>query len=125
MYETTDGQPMGEGHEYTPRVCTTWYRPPELLLSAKSYNTSADMWSCGCVAAEICTGVPIFKADNETEAMHIINKTLGNPAPNTWPQLCSALNELSNNKWSSRKTRINQDQKGFCDICGLTFLHFN
>jgi serine/threonine protein kinase len=41
-------------------VATRWYRAPELLLSSRTYSYPADMWSVGCIAAELLTGKPLF-----------------------------------------------------------------
>jgi serine/threonine protein kinase len=46
---------------YTNRVVTLWYRSPELLLGEHNYGTSIDMWSVGCVFAELLTGTPPFR----------------------------------------------------------------
>jgi cyclin-dependent kinase 7 len=51
----------------TPQVCTLWYRAPELLYGCKTYGTGCDMWSIGCVFAEIMTGVPLFGGTENTE----------------------------------------------------------
>ncbi|GKV28851.1 hypothetical protein SLEP1_g37842 [Rubroshorea leprosula] len=44
----------------TNRVITLWYRPPELLLGATQYGPAVDMWSVGCIFAELLSGKPIF-----------------------------------------------------------------
>lgn len=49
----------------TSRVVTLWYRPPELLMGSTSYNVSVDLWSVGCVFAELLIGKPILKARTE------------------------------------------------------------
>lgn len=49
----------------TSRVVTLWYRPPELLLGATDYGASVDMWSVGCVFAELLTGKPILQGRTE------------------------------------------------------------
>jgi len=41
---------------YTHLVVTLWYRAPELLLGQQLYSTAVDVWSCGCIMAEILTG---------------------------------------------------------------------
>lgn len=38
-------------HRYTSEVVTLWYRSPDILLGNRDYNTSVDMWSCGCIFA--------------------------------------------------------------------------
>ena len=49
----------------TSRVVTLWYRPPELLLGSTDYGPSIDMWSVGCVLAELLTGKPILQGRTE------------------------------------------------------------
>jgi serine/threonine protein kinase len=62
----------------TPNVCTLWYRAPEALeagFDGGTYTYPVDMWSAGCVLAELCTGTPIFDEDEEfTELTIIKNK---------------------------------------------------
>lgn len=45
---------------YSHQVATRWYRAPELLYGAKFYNTSIDMWSVGCIFAEMLNNSPLF-----------------------------------------------------------------
>lgn len=49
----------------TTRVVTLWYRPPELLLGSTKYGVSVDLWSVGCVFAELFTGKPFLKGKTE------------------------------------------------------------
>ncbi|KAK4489161.1 hypothetical protein RD792_004955 [Penstemon davidsonii] len=49
----------------TNRVITLWYRPPELLLGATKYGPAVDMWSVGCIFAELLYGKPILPGKNE------------------------------------------------------------
>ncbi|KAL3626966.1 hypothetical protein CASFOL_029179 [Castilleja foliolosa] len=49
----------------TSRVVTLWYHPPELLLGATDYGEAIDLWSVGCVFAEIFLGKPLFKGRTE------------------------------------------------------------
>jgi len=44
----------------TNRVITLWYRPPELLLGAQSYGPAVDMWSAGCIFAELLLGKAVM-----------------------------------------------------------------
>lgn len=55
----------------TSRVVTLWYRPPELLLGSTSYGVSVDMWSVGCVFAELFIGRPILKGRTEVTTLKI------------------------------------------------------
>jgi cyclin-dependent kinase 12/13 len=49
----------------TNRVITLWYRPPELLLGSTQYGPAVDMWSVGCIFAELLYGKPILPGKNE------------------------------------------------------------
>lgn len=52
-------------NQLTSRVVTLWYRAPELLMGSTSYSVSVDLWSVGCVFAEILTGSPLLKGRTE------------------------------------------------------------
>ena len=52
-------------HPLTSRVVTLWYRPPELLMGSTNYGVSVDLWSVGCVFAELFLGKPILKGRTE------------------------------------------------------------
>ena len=49
----------------TSRVVTLWYRPPELLLGATRYGAAVDLWSTGCILAELYAGKPIMPGRTE------------------------------------------------------------
>jgi cyclin-dependent kinase 12/13 len=49
----------------TSRVVTLWYRPPELLLGATDYSVGVDLWSAGCILAELLYGKPIMPGRTE------------------------------------------------------------
>ena len=49
----------------TSRVVTLWYRPPELLLGATEYGVGVDLWSAGCILAELFAGKPIMTGRTE------------------------------------------------------------
>ncbi|KAK4752534.1 hypothetical protein SAY87_021332 [Trapa incisa] len=68
----------------TSRVVTLWYRPPELLLGSTDYGASVDLWSVGCVLAEIITGKPILQGRTEVEQLHKIFKLCGSPPDDYW-----------------------------------------
>lgn len=54
---------------YTQMVVTQWYRPPELLLGAKEYSTAVDMWSMGCIMAELLSQKPLFPGKSELDQL--------------------------------------------------------
>ncbi|CAL5392236.1 unnamed protein product [Camellia sinensis] len=57
--------PVGHRQPLTSRVVTLWYRPPELLLGSTDYEASVDLWSVGCVFAELLLGSPILQGRTE------------------------------------------------------------
>lgn len=52
---------------YTHEVVTLWYRAPEILLGGRQYSTGVDIWSVGCIFAEMCTRKPLFPGDSEID----------------------------------------------------------
>ncbi|XP_073129757.1 cyclin-dependent kinase G-2-like isoform X2 [Henckelia pumila] len=70
---------------YTSLVVTLWYRAPELLLGAKQYSTAIDMWSLGCIMAELLSKEPLFNGKTEVEQLDKIFKILGTPNETIWP----------------------------------------
>ncbi|KAM7269670.1 hypothetical protein ACFE04_025167 [Oxalis oulophora] len=71
-------------HPLTSRVVTLWYRPPELLLGATDYGATVDLWSVGCVLAELLLGKPILQGRTEVEQLHKIFKLCGSPPDDYW-----------------------------------------
>ncbi|MCH99048.1 putative serine/threonine-protein kinase, partial [Trifolium medium] len=68
----------------TSRVVTLWYRAPELLLGATDYGATIDLWSAGCILAELLMGKPIMPGRTEVEQMHKIFKLCGSPSEEYW-----------------------------------------
>jgi serine/threonine protein kinase len=71
----------------TSRVVTLWYRPPELLLGATNYGAAVDLWSAGCILAELLSGKPIMPGRTEVEQLHKIFKLCGSPSEEFWANL--------------------------------------
>ncbi|GAQ86098.1 Cdc2-related protein kinase [Klebsormidium nitens] len=69
----------------TNRVITLWYRPPELLLGATKYGPAIDMWSVGCIFAELLYGKPILPGKNEVDQFQRIMELCGSPTEENWP----------------------------------------
>lgn len=78
FYDPRHKQPM------TSRVVTLWYRPPELLLGATYYGVGVDLWSAGCILAELLAGKPIMPGRTEVEQLHKIFKLCGSPSEEYW-----------------------------------------
>ncbi|PIA54220.1 hypothetical protein AQUCO_00900638v1 [Aquilegia coerulea] len=72
---------------YTPLVVTLWYRAPELLLGAEQYSTAIDMWSLGCIMAELLAKEPLFCGESELNQLDKIFRCLGTPNEMDWPGL--------------------------------------
>ena len=82
------GDPLGE---MTPLVVTLWYRAPELLLGATEYTEAIDLWSVGCIFAELINKEPLLPGKNESDQIRRIFKALGGPpTPQIWPG-CQSL----------------------------------
>lgn len=73
--------------KYTHEVVTLWYRAPEILLGAKQYSTGVDIWSVGCILAEMVSGRPIFCGECELEQLLEIFRVLGTPNEESWPEV--------------------------------------
>lgn len=71
----------------TPTVVTRWYRPPELLLGARWYGPGVDLWSVGCIFAELMLRVPFLPGNTDVNQLTRIYHALGTPTPSEWPVL--------------------------------------
>lgn len=70
---------------FTHEVVTLWYRAPDILLGSKNYTTSVDVWSVGCIFAEMITKKAIFAGNDECEQLQRIIKLMGMPSQEEWP----------------------------------------
>ncbi|MBN3318008.1 ABCB8 protein, partial [Atractosteus spatula] len=80
---------------YSAEVVTLWYRPPDVLFGAKLYSTSIDMWSAGCIFAELANaGRPLFPGNDVDDQLKRIFRfffnmatLLGTPTEEQWPTM--------------------------------------
>jgi cyclin-dependent kinase len=72
---------------YSNEVVTLWYRSPDVLLGSRQYSTSIDVWSAGCILAELAGGRPLFSGNSVKDQLQRIFKVLGTPTLDTWPKL--------------------------------------
>ncbi|KAL2517174.1 Mitogen-activated protein kinase 4 [Abeliophyllum distichum] len=63
----------------TEYVVTRWYRAPELLLNCSEYTAAIDVWSVGCILAEILTREPLFPGKDYVHQLRLITELLGTP----------------------------------------------
>ena len=72
---------------YPQTVVTLWYRPPEIILGSSSYTTSIDIWSVGCIFAEMFTNKVLFETKSEDEQLSKIYSIVGSPTVEDWPEM--------------------------------------
>lgn len=85
---------------YTHEVVTLWYRAPEILLGMSKYATPVDVWSLGCIVAEMATCRAIFPGDSEIDTLFRIFRVLGTPTDEVWPGVSSLRDfKLEFPKW--------------------------
>merc|ERR1719456_465392 len=73
--------------KYTHEVVTVWYRAPEILLGSTLYSVPVDIWSAGCIIAEMATLTPLFPGDSEIDTIFRIFRKLGTPTTEVWESL--------------------------------------
>ena len=71
-------------HTFSNEVVTLWYRAPDVLLGSRSYDTSIDIWSAGCIMAEMFTGRPLFPGSQNEDQLLRIFRLMGTPSEETW-----------------------------------------
>ena len=99
---------------FTQNMITLRYRPPELLMNSQNYNEKVDIWSVGCIFAEILIGEPIFKGTGEVTQLLKINEIIP----------CTKLNDDSNgNKFRSNGIkRIIRDKNSIIDDSAIDLI---
>ncbi|XP_065847559.1 cyclin-dependent kinase B2-2-like [Euphorbia lathyris] len=88
--------------KYTHEILTLWYRAPEVLLGATHYSTAVDMWSVGCIFAELVTKQALFPGDSELQQLLHIFRLLGTPNEEMWPGVSKLLNWHEYPQWSRK-----------------------
>ncbi|XP_021906358.1 cell division control protein 2 homolog D [Carica papaya] len=86
--------------KYTHEILTLWYRAPEVLLGATHYSTAVDVWSVGCIFAELVTTHALFPGDSELQQLLHIFRLLGTPNEKVWPGVSSLVNWHEYPQWS-------------------------
>lgn len=82
--------------QYSPDVVTEYYRAPELLFGTRYYELSVDVWSAGCIIAEMVKGSPVFFGDSDVDQLHKIFQVLGSPNEETFPNFDVLQKEVPN-----------------------------
>ena len=81
---------------FSNEVVTLWYRAPDVLLGSRAYTTSIDIWSAGCIFAEMCTGKPLFPGTANEDQLIKIFRLMGTPNERTWPGISQYTNYKNN-----------------------------
>ncbi|TFY77379.1 hypothetical protein EWM64_g6632 [Hericium alpestre] len=106
---------------YTHEVVTLWYRAPEVLLGSRHYSTAIDMWSVGCIFAEmVMRGNPLFPGDSEIDQIFKIFRVLGTPNEDVWP----GVNQLPDYKPTFPQWSVTDlaEQVPYLDRVGIDML---
>jgi cyclin-dependent kinase len=72
---------------YTHEVVTLWYRAPDVLMGSRKYSTPVDIWSVGCIMAEMANGRPLVAGTSESDQLDRIFRLLGTPTVQDYPGL--------------------------------------
>jgi len=75
-------------------ICSRYYRAPELIFGATEYTSQIDVWSTGCVIAELVLGQPIFPGESASDQLVEIIKILGTPTKNQILDMNPEYNEF-------------------------------
>ena len=76
--------------DMTHEVATRWYRAPELLFGERRYDEAIDIWSAGCVLAELLAGTGgtvLFPGEGDIDQINKIFNVLGTPTEESWPDV--------------------------------------
>ena len=76
---------MVASDSYAP---SRWYRAPEVLLRSCGYTKSLDVWSVGCIFAELLNRKALFQGRDHTHQMDLILDLLGTPSDEQWTRVC-------------------------------------
>jgi len=68
-----------KGEPNVAYICSRYYRAPELIFGATDYSTAIDVWSMGCILAEILLGSPMFPGSSGVDQLVEVIKIMGTP----------------------------------------------
>ncbi|KAI4211424.1 MAG: hypothetical protein LQ351_005850 [Letrouitia transgressa] len=89
----------------THQVITRWYRPPELLLGARHYSSTVDVWSMGTVFAELILRRPFLAGQTDVEQLELICQWIGTPTEENWRGVSKLTDYLKFEKASVQPVR--------------------
>jgi serine/threonine protein kinase len=96
----------------TPGAMTLYYQSPELLFEAPRYTEKVDIWSAGCVLAELMTKRPLFECRGQIDLIKKICEVLGRPTSKNWPGFneCRVAGQINlpNNNYNKLADHLQQ-----------------
>ncbi|KAJ6648644.1 Cyclin-dependent kinase 1 [Pseudolycoriella hygida] len=105
---------------YTHEIVTLWYRAPEVLLGSPRYSCPVDVWSLGCIFAEMVTRKPLFQGDSEIDQLFRMFRILKTPTEDIWPGV-TELQDYKNNFPCWNQNQLEKQVKGISPA-GLNLL---
>lgn len=96
---------------YTHEIVTLWYRAPEVLLGSPRYSCPVDIWSIGCIFAEMSTRKPLFQGDSEIDQLFRMFRILRTPTEDIWPGVTSLPDYKTTFPYWSTNQLANQVKK--------------
>jgi cyclin-dependent kinase 1 len=112
---------------YTHEVVTLWYRAPEVLLGSTRYSCPVDIWSIGCIFAEMVTRKPLFQGDSEIDQLFRIFRVLTTPTEETWPgvsSLCDYKSTFPNWTNNSLESNLKNLSKNGLELLRKMFVYY-
>jgi cyclin-dependent kinase len=106
---------------YTNEVVTLWYRPPDVLMGNQSYTFTIDIWSIGCIFAEMVNNKPLFMGKNDEDQLKKIFRVMGSPNLDEWEE-AGDLPDFTKYKYSISDPMDMQEVVPRLDECGLDLL---
>ncbi|KAF2031804.1 Pkinase-domain-containing protein [Setomelanomma holmii] len=100
------------GKAMTNQVITRYYRPPELFYGAYHYGSTVDMWSIGCVIAELCLRGYFLPGQTDIQQLALICDHFGTPTEETWPGVTSLRHYIPPEKQTGATKGITASSRG-------------
>merc|ERR1711977_621659 len=88
MCDFGSAKKLNPGETSVAYICSRYYRAPELILGEEQYNSDIDIWSIGCVIAEMFLGEPIFPGVSSKDQLLKIMQLLGTPTQSEVQAMC-------------------------------------
>ena len=104
---------MTPSAQLTDYIATRWYRAPEVILSWQQYTAAIDVWSVGCILAEMIRRKPLMPAQNSADQMKMIVGITGTPSQ----ELISKIMDPDNKSFMEQLPK--QAGKSFAELLSV------